>query len=66
MKIEKQTISVDDGCIDSIGGVTRTFSEFEMTDTDIFVVKAACDEEIIQITLSGRELRKLKTLLEAL
>ena len=59
MKIEKVSVSVENGTMDCVGGVRTEFSPFKYTDEMEFKIKAVGPEANIQITLTGRELDNL-------
>lgn len=59
MRIEKVSISVEDGTMDCVGGVRTEYTPFEYTSEMEFKIKATGPEANIQITLTGKELDNL-------
>lgn len=60
MKVEKVTVSIEDGTMDCIGGVRTEYTPYDYTDVTTFKIKAATDDANIVLTLTGYELDSIK------
>lgn len=59
MKIEKVSMSIEDGTMDCVGGVRYDYTQAKYTDATEFKLKATTDDANVQITLNGYELDNL-------